>query len=303
MKLSIPCLLDGMDDAVEKAYAGWPDRLYIVDAEGAPGTVMPFLYKKTPQGELSLDVHFPKDWKAEDRRPAIVFFFGGGWSNGTVRQFLPQAEYLAGRGLVAARANYRVKSRHNVSPDACVEDAKSAVRWLRAHAARLGVDPDRIVASGGSAGAHIAACAALTPGLEAEGEDRAVSSKPNLLVLFNPALLDPPFFADRGVSAEKARLIAPVEHLSKTTPPAVLFFGTQDKLLEGGRAYLTKSKAVGAHAELYTAEGAGHGFFNKSPWLESTLRQTDLFLSQHGYASGAPTLATPRPDAALKPSE
>ena len=127
--------------------------------EPAKETVKPF-YKKTKQADLAIHVHFPPAWKKEDKRPAIAFFFGGGWTSGTVKQFEPQAAYLASRGMVAARTDYRVKSRHNVTPDACVEDAKSAVRWLRQNAAMLGIDPDRIVASGGSAGGHIAACTA-----------------------------------------------------------------------------------------------------------------------------------------------
>src|SRR5262249_6559933 len=138
--------------------------------------VKTFTYKKTTKADkttpvaLEIHVHLPPDWKKEDKRPAIVFFFGGGWTSGTVKQFEPQASYLASRGMIAARADYRVKSRHDVTPDACVEDAKSAVRWLRQNTAMLGVDPDRIVASGGSAGGHIAACTACT-GLDAAGED------------------------------------------------------------------------------------------------------------------------------------
>src|SRR5690349_2245960 len=88
--------------------------------------VQTFTYKKTKQANLAIHVHYPPDWKKEDKRPAIVFFFGGGWTAGRIEQFEPQAKYLAGRGMVAARADYRVKSRHQVTPDACVEDAKSA---------------------------------------------------------------------------------------------------------------------------------------------------------------------------------
>jgi acetyl esterase/lipase len=109
-------------------------------------------------------------------------------AGGRFEQFEPQASHLARRGMVAARADYRVKSRHGVTPKECVEDAKSAVRWMRAKASVLGVDPDRIVAAGGSAGGHLAACAAFAPGLEANEEDARISSKPNALVLFNPVL-------------------------------------------------------------------------------------------------------------------
>src|SRR5262245_66652217 len=97
-----------------------------------------FVFKETPQAKLEVVVHLPPGWKAEDKRPAIVFFFGGGWANGNPEQFLTQAEYLASRGMVAARADYRVKNRQGVTPDQCVEDAKSAVRWLRQHAPKLG---------------------------------------------------------------------------------------------------------------------------------------------------------------------
>ena len=119
-----------------------------------------FTYKTTKQGDLEIVVHYPPGWKETDKRPAIVFFFGGGWNSGTIRQFEPQAKHIANRGMVAARADYRVKSRHGVRPNDCVEDAKSAVRWMRQNATKLGVDPDRIVSAGGSAGGHIAACTA-----------------------------------------------------------------------------------------------------------------------------------------------
>ena len=75
----------------------------------------------------------PDGHTTADRRPAIVFFFGGGWNSGTVEQFRPQAEHLAKRGMVAALADYRVRSRHKTSPFACVADGKAAVRWLRAN--------------------------------------------------------------------------------------------------------------------------------------------------------------------------
>ena len=94
-----------------------------------------------------------------DRRPAVVFFFGGGWNGGSVHQFEKHATYLAQRGIVAFLADYRVKNRQGVTPDDCVRDGKSAVRWIRVNASRLGVDPEKIAAGGGSAGGHVAASA------------------------------------------------------------------------------------------------------------------------------------------------
>ena len=275
--------------------------------EAQPGAVLEKVYKKTPQGELRIFIHLPPGWKAEDRRPAIVFFFGGAWLRGTPEQFRPQAEYLATRGMVAARADYRVRSRHGTGPAACVEDAKSAMRWLRAHAAETGVDPERIVAAGGSAGGHIAACTALVGGFDAEGEDIRVSSRPSALVLFNPVLDLRPFGRGDpgGDEADATRAaISPIAGLTKGAPPAQMFFGTKDLLLAQGRAFLDASAKLGNRAELHTAEGQGHAFFNRAPWMKITLRKADEFLASLGYLEGAPTVDVPsEPRLATEPAK
>jgi acetyl esterase/lipase len=251
-----------------------------------------FTYKKTKQGDLEVVVHYPPGWKETDKRPGIVFFFGGGWASGKIEQFEPQAKHLAGRGMVAARADYRVKSRHNVTPKECVEDAKSAVRWMRQNAAKLGVAPNRIVAAGGSAGGHIAACTALTPGLDAEGEDAKISSIPNALVLFNPVLRFsgiPELMGRIDKDEALGKAISPTLHLKKDSPPTLILFGTADRLAAMGDEFMKKSKELGHRAELFTAEGQPHGFFNRSPWLEKTTQRMDEFLVAIGYLEGKAT--------------
>jgi acetyl esterase/lipase len=266
--------------------AALPLSLATPSVTGSEPTTRTFTYKTIPGGTLEIVVHYPPGWKDSDRRPAIVFFFGGGWENGTVRAFERQADHLARRGMVAARADYRVKSRQGVNPDRCVEDAKSAVRWLRANAARLGVDPDRIAASGGSAGGHIAACTALTEGLDAEGEDRSVSSRPNALVLFNPVLRFDGFPAlMKRVDNDEAlgKALSPTLHVTKGTPPTLLLYGTDDWLLGQGKEFMKRSQEVGFRAELFTAAGVGHGFFHRPPWFERTTARMDEFLTSLGY--------------------
>jgi acetyl esterase len=256
------------------------------DSVGSSGPTKTFVYKKTKQAELEIVVHFPPGWKTSDRRAAIVFFFGGGWTNGRLSQFEPQATALASRSLVTARADYRVKSRHGVSPDACVEDAKSAVRWLRQNALMLGIDSNRLVAAGGSAGGHIAACTALTDGLEAAGEDLRISSRPNAMILFNPVLrLDhlPALLARVGHDEKLAKQISPNLHISKETPPTLMFFGDQDPLMRQGEEFVRQAKQVGCRAELVTAQGQKHGYFNHDPWTEQTLQRADDFLVSLGY--------------------
>ena len=260
--------------------------------------VKEFVYKKTPQGELKILVHLPPDWKASDKRPVIVFFFGGGWTGGTIEQFHPQATYLASRGMVTARADYRVKSRQGTTPRECVEDAKSAVRWLRQKAGELGIDPGKVIAAGGSAGGHIAACTALVEGLDAKDEDKSVSSKPEALVLFNPVV----DLTNLGTAAGKASLppnqeaakeISPILYLKKDCAPCILFYGTTDRFFAQGQAFLAKAKEVGARVELYSADGMPHGFFNKPPWTKITVRQADEFLAGLGYLKGDPTIKPP----------
>lgn len=251
-----------------------------------PPDTKSFVYKKTKQADLKLIVHYPPGWKETDKRPGIVFFFGGGWKSGKIDQFEPQASHLASLGMVAARADYRVKSRHGVTPKECVEDAKSAVRWMRTNAVKLGVDPDRIVAAGGSAGGHIAACTAFTPGLEAEDEDTKISSKPNALVLFNPVLRFsgiPQLMQRIGNDETLGRAISPTLHLTKNSPPTLIFFGTADRLAAMGNEFMKKSQQLGHRAEIFTAEGQSHGFFNRPPWQEKTTQRMDEFLVTIGY--------------------
>jgi acetyl esterase/lipase len=251
-----------------------------------------YIYKKTKQGELAVYIHYPCDWTPKDKRPAIVFFFGGGWIRGNINQFKYQAEYLAGRGMIAARADYRVKSRHGTLASKCVEDGKSVIRWLRIHADTLGLDPNRIVASGGSAGGHVAACTFIVAGFESTSEDVTVSSRPNLMVLFNPVLdATAAKRVNRMGSQEIANALSPNLHLKNNIPPSIIFYGTQDSLIDQGKVYLQRAKQLGVESTLYTAVGVGHGFFNKQPWLNETLYLTDLFLSEQGYIPGKPTLS------------
>jgi len=254
-----------------------------------------FVYRTTPQGELKVHVFLPEGWKASDKRPGILFFFGGGFVNGSPDQFFSKAEYLAGRGMVAASAEYRIFNKHKTMPDAALEDCREAMRWMRKKAGELGLDGGRLAASGGSAGGT---CAAAT----AYGED--AGARPNALVLYNPSMES----SRERVAARKAGMsaaeverlygmLSPVAHVRKGDVASVQFFGTEDALLAGARKFVARSLAVGNRAELYTAKGQKHGFFNdrkgQSAWHLATLQETDRFLVSLGWLKGAATLVEP----------
>jgi dienelactone hydrolase len=221
-----------------------------------------------------------------------------------VGQFEFQADYLAGRGMVAARADYRVKSRDGVTPDKCVEDARSAVRWMRKNSRRLGIDPKKLIASGGSAGGHLAACMMIAMSVEAEGDDLSISTIPQAMVLFNPVLSfeNEQIIGRLGDNKHLARKISPTSHLDKNSPPALILFGTNDRLKVFGDDYWKKAEEIGVRADKYLAEGQPHGFFNRSPWRERTLIAADKFLASLGYLRGAPTVKVPEGDAAAPPA-
>lgn len=258
-------------------------------------------YKTVKTGEaernLKLLVEKPTGWKAQEKRPAVVYFFGGGWVKGNPGQFQKQSEYLATRGVVGVRVEYRtLPDGDSGPPEICAADAKSAIRYVRSHAAELGIDPDRIAAAGGSAGGHLAALTGLIPGLDDEGDDLKVSAKPNALVLFNPVFDGSPGQFAHARFGERWKEFSPLQHVSKDAPPAIAFLGDQDKIVPVAslRAFEEAYKKAGVRFEARIYPGAGHAFFNRDvpehPWFTDTLRETDRFLASLGWIGGEPTL-------------
>lgn len=247
------------------------------------------VYKKASGVELKLHVFEPEGHDAKDRRPAIVFFFGGGWNGGNPKQFYPHCDHLAGKGMVAISAEYRVKNRNQTTPFECVKDGKSAIRWVRTNAKSLGIDPDRIAAGGGSAGGHVAAATATVPGLEEKGEDRSISPRPNALVLFNPVYDNGPDGYGYKRVKDRYREISPAHNITEGMPPTIAFLGTKDALIPvaTAKAFQKKMRAVGSRSELHLYENRKHGFFNhgrgKSKDYHATVRQMDAFLTSLGY--------------------
>src|SRR5437868_9283905 len=160
--------------------------LAALSAEGKERGYKEFVYKQTPQGELRMYFAMPAGWSPSDKRPVMVFFFGGGWTGGRVFACVKEAEHFAMRGVVVGLAVYRVRNRQGVMLDKCAEDARSAVRWVRANCQKLGADPERLIAGGGSAGGHIAACTAIANAPNSDTDDLDVSSIPNALLLYYP---------------------------------------------------------------------------------------------------------------------
>ncbi len=248
-------------------------------------------YKIIDNDTLNVRIFNPPGLHPGEKRPAIVFFYGGGWNNAHPKQFYPHSEYLASRGLVAICADYRTKSTHNTSPIECVKDGKSAIRWVRRHAKELGIDPDKLVAGGGSAGAHVAAATATLSAFNEAGEDTTISARPNALVLFNPVLDTGP--EGYGYSRVKNywQDFSPAHHIDQHTPPCIILLGTNDHVVPVATAerFKTSMETAGGRCDLVCYDGLGHGFYLKEKYFE-TLTAVDRFLASFGYLRGEPTL-------------
>ena len=277
-----------------------PDAASNAATKSVAKTAETLTYKKVVDRELKLFLEKPSEWKAADKRPAIVFFFGGGWVGGTPTQFQKQSEYLATRGMVGIRVEYRTIPKGDKGPPTiCCADAKSAMRYVRAQAAELGIDPQRIAAAGGSAGGHLAAFTALVESLEDTQEEPFVSCKPNALVLFNPVFNNGPGQWGHERVGERYQEFSPAHNVGKHAPPTVVFLGEEDKLIpvQVVRDFEAEMKKAGVRCDAHIYPGGGHGFFNgdtaNHPWFTQTLLETDKFLASLGWLSGPPTLAKP----------
>lgn len=265
---------------------------YPPEIEGATDMV----YKTVGDVDLKLWRFYPDEAKPENPLPAVIFFFGGGWTAGSPKQFVPQSQHLAEKNIVAFVADYRVASRHGTKAKDCVADARDAMRYLHEHAKELGIDPDRVAAGGGSAGGHIAACLGVIEDDE--------NSKPDAMILFNPALVIAPFegknYWDTDRSEEmqermgvEPEALSPIHHVSKSAPPCIIFHGEADDTVPFSSAAIFAEKMVeaGVVCELKGYPGQEHGFFNRDRKPEEqheknfaqTMKEMDEFLVQLGW--------------------
>lgn len=260
---------------------------------------------------VAMDIYKPK---ASGIYPAVVAVHGGGFRGGNRQSYRALCVKLAERGYVAATVSYRL-SPANQFP-AHVEDVKAAVRYLRANAARLGLDPARIGATGGSAGGHLVLMLGLTGDLkdfEGSGPNQGFSSKVQAVVnYYGPT--DFTHSYEPGKSVDAAQVLplflggdldhnrrehirsSPLYYVNPLAAPTMTVHGTKDTYVNYEHAlWLTERlKAAGVDNELVTIEGAGHGFKGADwefadkklfEWFDKYLKpsgQVRILVSDHG---------------------
>jgi acetyl esterase/lipase len=200
---------------------------------------------------LLLDLFKPKEIKKPV--PGLIFVHGGAWREGSRKNYGTYSRHFASKGYVVATIEYRLSGEAPFP--AAIQDVNCAIRWMRANAAKLGVDPNKIGLVGGSAGGHLVLLAAYAPNdaeLEGTGGNNGVSSRVQAVVdiyglvslggpspgrsmfirVRNP---DPLLKFMGGKTWEDAREMyekaSPITHLGKDAPPTLILHGTVDELV------------------------------------------------------------------------
>lgn len=252
------------------------------------------VYKQIDSTKLFMEVYLPETMEKGKKYPAMVFFFGGGWNDGSIKQFEPHANYFSKRGMICFLVDYRVKNRHRTTPFESLKDAKSALRFIREEADQWYVDRSKIVAAGGSAGGHLAAATAILSDYNENTDTMSVSCIPNALVLFNPVIDNGPGGYGYDRIGDDYKSFSPLHNIKNGAPPTILFLGTNDDLIpvETATYYQKIMEKVGSRCELRLYEGQGHGFFNYKnlEYYKKTVAEADEFLQSLGYLNKEPKI-------------
>ena len=233
-----------------------------------------------PDGQhLQLNMARPKN--AKGPLPCVVCIHGGGFRAGKRDGYDGLIQNLARNGFAAVTVSYRLAPKYQFP--AAVHDTKAAVRWVRANAAKYGIDPDRIGVTGGSAGGHLAQFLGVTPGVaefEGDGGNPNVSSHVKCVVnVYGPS----DFTKSYGKSVDAAEVLplflggnlqtalpahirsSPLNWVTPNAAPTLCIHGTEDKYVAHEQAVwmIDRLKASGVEAQLLTLQGAGHGFKGK----------------------------------------
>jgi acetyl esterase len=257
------------------------------------------VYKSVGGTDLVADMFYTSGALEGAAKPAIGFFHGGGWAYGTPSEFFGACERYARMGFITFSFQYRLSIREDgtvphpdITPVECVKDARSALRWIRANAAGFNIDPDRIVASGQSAGGQLALSTALIHSVNEASDNLEISPVPNAILLFSSNVNTMEAWADMlmGDRREEIWSISPHHNLEATLPPTLEFHGDSDCIVPLWivQHFEKRAEELGANFEMVVVEGRTHylGEGNEkyaTYFDEGILERADRFLENQGF--------------------
>ncbi len=238
-------------------------------------------YKEVDGRSLAMHLFEPSTDGSEGR-PCVLLIHSGGWVNGSPERYYHIAKPLREMGLVVACIQYRLydpKANPPVSVPDAVEDAQDAMHYLKQHADSLGLDRERTIACGGSAGAHLVAGLAL---FDCEHIDAALL-RPKVMVLFNPVIdTSAEGYGHQKLGADW-EAYSPLHRLQAGLPPTLIFHGTGDRTTPygGSAAFSQRAQQNGDVCVLITHDGGDHGYYNAQPLFDQTMQRVREFLVEH----------------------
>ncbi len=245
------------------------------------------VYKTVGDRDLRLEIFEPKGFKKTDKRPCFVSIHGGGWTSGAPGSMYAFTDHCRKLGMVAISVQYRLyKAGTDVTVFDCVKDARSALRYVRAHAEELGIDPNKIIANGASAGGHLAAATAMFAGVDHADENLLVSCRPDALILFSPVIDTSKEGYGQAKIGDRWEDLSPAHRVLPKMPPTLLFHGTGDTTtpVQGALLFEAAMKKAGNQIELVSPEGAIHTYMFKDAGLYAeTLKKMDAFFASLGW--------------------
>ncbi|MDP3071948.1 MAG: SMP-30/gluconolactonase/LRE family protein [Opitutaceae bacterium] len=266
-------------------------------------------YARYGARELQLDLHRPKEHAQP--LPAIICLHGGGWFQGTRGGMTRFAQALAARGFVAVTMSYRLSGEAKFP--AAIQDAKAAVRWLRANAATYGIDPAAIGVTGHSAGGHLAALLTTSggvPELEGDGGNAAQSSAVQAGIgmgaqsdFETPRIRDlslrpedPHYRPFLGASQTEIpqiyALASPRHHFDKNDPPLAFVTGELDDPSTRADALRRDLMRHGIGSGLTVIPRAPHAFLGEQPTFDLAVNACDTFFTLHLKHRGRPPVVS-----------
>jgi acetyl esterase/lipase len=223
------------------------------------------VYKYNGEYNLKAYIYIPDKISRNEKRPAILFFHGGGWFEGNPDGFRRTCKPFAQKGWIAVSFEYRLSNFKDINPIHCIMDAKSAVRWVRKNADRLNIDPDKIVIAGQSAGGHIALCTGLISDFNDKADDLNISCIPNAIICYS-ACFDPQrdtWFDKLLPDNIDIKKTSPYFNIRSGIPPVLIFHGKKDELVSYQQAVDFHDKALkfNNNCVLYTFESGVHNLW------------------------------------------
>lgn len=254
------------------------------------------VYKKTSTSKLKLDIYIPKTDNCKETFPSVLLIHGGGWLTGSKENERVMAQHLALNGFVGISVAYRLgfEAKYPVG----VNDLKDAIIWIKKHAKKYHINPDKIAVFGASAGAHLATLVGTTPNSQLYHVDKKTSNEVQAIVNIDgvASLIHPEAAAESKegktsmagiwLNGEKDenyknwKEASPLEYVDEKTPPTLFINSSYARFHAGRDDMISILNKHHIYSEVHTLEDSPHSFWLMHPWFETTLSYTTNFLNK-----------------------